>query len=178
MRSTVTIHIASWEIECCAPPPAVGHSTSWRLTFAPDPGGEPWPGRDEHAVRAAGAVVIVDDVVPAHWRGNLHGPAPASTRLWGGLHGTAHGGVVPDDVPLVTGRVERVRVVRCRYATTDVDGRSRLEAVRGSTTVTDVRESPRWFTWPSAGSDEPGETGVLVDVHIPAASVEARRPPS
>ena len=53
-----------------------------------------------------------------------------------------------------------------------------LEAVRGSTTVTDVRESPRWFTWPSAGSDEPGETGVLVDVHIPAASVEARRPPS
>ncbi|EME19527.1 DUF6578 domain-containing protein [Rhodococcus triatomae] len=37
----ITIRIASWEIECCAPPPQVGESSTWQLD-AEIRGGQLW----------------------------------------------------------------------------------------------------------------------------------------
>jgi hypothetical protein len=33
-RHLVEVFVADWEVECCAPPPVVGESTTWTLGFS------------------------------------------------------------------------------------------------------------------------------------------------
>jgi hypothetical protein len=146
MPSTVIeVAISDWEIECCAPPPMIGGLSSWRLTFIPD--GDELSREDIWTVthRADGGVRLDRDGFEAACSTYCRPAPPAGIHtLRGRLDGTAHGGIVPDDLPAVVGRVERIQMMSYEYER-DPDEPRMVRFVPESLRLRDVRESPRWF---------------------------------
>ncbi|OLT15823.1 hypothetical protein BJF78_15715 [Pseudonocardia sp. CNS-139] len=167
--TVVEVFVASWEIECCAPPPAVGEPTTWTLGFQPGHGEYADPDldreRDWLVEPRDGWTAVTDGPLVAWW--NDHAgpvPAPGRHRLRGLLVGSAHG-LGPQDVPATTGTVRRVRLVSQVYR----PGRDgTLLPVRGTVSMADRERSPRWFRIDriDSGTDVPQQTGVLLDVAV------------
>lgn len=154
--------ITAWEIECCAPPPVVGELTSWRLIFQPvalpDPQSldrvpgavstlqwlvEPWSvDGDRRALYRNGAAAYYHQSTAAGAADAMTAPPPGRHRLRGELFGSRHGGGDDDLFPVVSARVSRIQLISCELRQ---QGRS-ATPVPGSTTLTDVRQSPKWFT--------------------------------
>lgn len=157
--------ISSWEIECCAPPPVVGEFTTWRLIFepvaTPDPRSwdrvpgsvsalqwqvEPWStdGESTDGDRRA----LYRNGVAAFYRpldstaDLTNAPLLGRHLLRGEVSGTKHGGFVDDGFPTVTARVSRIQVISVEFR---VHGQNLTQAP-GSTRLTEVQQSPKWFT--------------------------------
>lgn len=179
----IEIVVESWEIECCAPPPVVGEQATWWALFVPS---TDHPFSAEHlwsVVPPQPAPRLHRDGVVAAWGGGHTAPAPppGEHRLRGHLSGAAH--VFPEDLPPVTGRVRRLRVLSHEFAA-DPGGTYALSPIPGSVAVRDVDASPRWFARPAprvgaqarsgqrflAGVPQPVryETGIVVDLHVEA----------
>jgi len=157
----VPIVIASWEIECCGPLPAVGQPTSWRLIFMPvhtpdmkslerDPGSvtelewqvELLPGG------AYGRALYRNDFAAYFYHsdwgaGGRSRPLPALGRqtLHGLIDGTRHGGAEYDSFGSMTATVSRIQVISWEHRLVE---RSQVR-VPSSAELRDVRQSPKWF---------------------------------
>jgi hypothetical protein len=161
----IEVFVSGWEIECCAPEPIVGERSTWRLDFVSAGGDYPNPELDRDRLwlvtrRADGLTLLNDGPVDALWAGhNGTPPKPGPAQLRGYLYGNAHG-PAPDDAPLTTGRIHRVRIAQEEFRLVEP---RRLEPVAGTLTLTDVRRSPKWFTGSEAGVHQ---TGVLLDLVV------------
>lgn len=169
-RFTVEFFVASWEIECCAPPPVVGEPMTWRLGFATEDGdATPTHERIWSVARHETWTALSDGPIVACWIGTDGSPPPAGIhRLRGALFGTRHGGSCPDDVPETTGTVQRVRLASEVFR---LDAGRTLRPIPGTLELADCRSSPRWF---DSGEHpiEPGfqdrmQTGVLIEATVP-----------
>lgn len=181
----IEVVVDSWEIECCAPPPVVGEQSSWRPLFIPS---------DDHPLAAerrwtvaphAPAARLYRAGVTAAW-GNVPvaPPEPGEHVLRGFVYGAAH--VFPEDLPPLTGRVRRVRVISEEFAADPAAGQT-LRPVPDSLRTREVDASPRSFALPDVQASPvttsvtatglrwsaaiPGtgrhETGVVVDLVVP-----------
>ncbi|MGH3549512.1 MAG: DUF6578 domain-containing protein [Pseudonocardiaceae bacterium] len=172
---SVEIFVSSWEIECCAPPPVVGHPSSWALIFFTDASED---NREFHrdscwrVVDNGSAPVLVNGTITAMWP-SFNGPAPAPgpARLRGYLSGTAHGGLIPPDFPTITGVVQRIRLAAQRFVLGETRVGRALQPAPGTLTLTDVPRSPRWFASPRPQTEDhpdnpPSQIGVLLDLTI------------
>ncbi len=160
-RTVVEVFVSGWEIECCAPPPVVGGTGTWRLDFIGAGDGDLDRDHTLLVARLPDRTELSDGPVTALWADH-NGPPPEPGRrtVRGFYYGNAHGPAHPD-APVTTGVVLRVRLVRQDYAL--VAPRS-LAPVPGTLTLTDVRRSPRRFAGgPGAGVHE---TGVLLDLDV------------
>jgi hypothetical protein len=170
-HTLIEVFVSGWEIECCAPPPVVGESTTWRLDFIP--AGSDYPAAEldrdrswQVSRRADGSTALQDGPVTALWSGHAATP-PGQGRatLRGHLYGNAHG-PAPDDAPVTTGTVRRVRVASQRFSRT---ADRTLLPVPGTVQLRDVQRGPRRFA-PHGGLDERDETrletGVLIDMAV------------
>jgi hypothetical protein len=161
----IEITVADWEIECCAPPPVVGGTTSWCLGFRPDDLAPEDVWTVTHVDRA---VLLERDGIVAAWAvADATPPPPGIHRLRGRLTGTRHGGLLPEDLPEVTGRVERIRLVSYEYVADPAEPRA-LTYVAESRALRDVRESPRWFNPGQPIGPGRMDTGLLLDVAVRA----------
>jgi hypothetical protein len=164
-RQVVEILISDWEIECCAPAPVLGATSSWRLEFIARPG--PLSREDLWTVshHDDGQVLLDRAGVEAAW--NHHAapaPSPGIHPLCGHLLGTVHG-IVPETLTPVSGRVQRIRIVSEEFTwQPGAEGRA-LDRVPATTGLRDVRASPRWFHHGPIG---PGivDVGVLIDLAL------------
>ena len=103
----MSVMVAGWEIECCAPQPAVGEIGRWRLDFVPAPEGGDSAQDDEHEWLAApwpdagsqSATCLSDGPMKMHWRHSAESPTPQRIRLRGRIFGTKHGGTDWDGFP-------------------------------------------------------------------------------
>lgn len=156
----IQIVIDDWEIECCAPPPVVGQPTRWRLGFVTSEG-TPSELRQHGRWTARraddGTTRLTRDGIEAFWVGPGEPPPPGEHDLRGHLSGTAHGGLMPEDVPVITGTVERVQVLSWEHW---LDDRT-VHRIPGTLRMREVRESPKWFTRPGTGR---ADTAVLVHI--------------
>ena len=182
---TVEVFVASWEIECCAPPPEVGALSTWVLEFI---SADQYPNPDldhENTWRAAPwppmpcppeMTRLSDGPIAACWsRSDID---VGAMRLRGRLSGTVH--VVPSGFPRTTGRVDRLRMVTQQYAF--VAAERCWTPVPGTMTFTDIPHSPRWFDHPAAPPVDGGtricQTGVLLDLAVSDAAEQDRRVPT
>jgi hypothetical protein len=187
----IQVVVDGWEIECCAPPPVVGHPSTWGLRFILA-GGDGRAGTSpfdrEHdwlATAYYGQAVAYDGQavklsrhgVAACWEpagGEAFRSGPI--RLRGHLSGTVHG-ILPDEFPKVTGVVLRIELITEREMLDEADGPRRLVKLPGSLRLTDVQASPRWFTRPApsvAGPEAATEchTGVLLTLAVTSPAPE------
>ena len=171
----ITVRIAAWEIECCAPPPRVGESAEWRLyftaagpehdlNFTTDWTASPFIARPSER----DGVNLRCGQITAFW-GDPPGPIDGPQRLTGQIHGTWHGGAVPDLYPVSTALVRRVRVIRHLVRQ---EGRV-IRPVIGSLKLTDVQMSPKRFNrgrgrgrGTAVGEPPWSEDGVLIDLAV------------
>ncbi len=163
----VRICVAEWEIACCAPEPVIGGPTTWALEFAAA-GAEPDPLLDEEHEWAVdpGGVLRRGAVTARAWGDDA--PAPGIVLLRGRLWGTVHR--TPVEIPPVTGRVERIRLLRRgRYRTA-----GGVE-VPGPATAQDVAEYEREDPAPGGVADGGDLFGLLLDVAVRPGSAP---PPS
>lgn len=169
MHHIVELFVASWEIECCAPPPAVGESTTWQLGFsAGDDGSAPAHERIWSVTRHETWTAMSDGPIVACWIDTgTPPPEPGIHRLRGTLHGSVHGGSRPDDAPRTTGTVQRVRVASEVFR---LDADRTLRPVPGTLELTECRRSPRSFSDGEhpieAGFQDRMQTGVLIEVAV------------
>ena len=170
----IQLHVDSWEIECCAPPPAVGERSSWTLGFLSAAGEWPRPEFEQESTwdveQRDGATVLVRGPVLAEWRDREGAPPPGRATLRGWLTGTVHG-TGTDRLAPVTGTVRRLRVVRETY---ELDPDQTLRPLPDTTTLIGVERSPSWFSseedLPTAvGERAAMETGLLIDLAVPLA---------
>lgn len=154
----LSVVIAAWEIECCAPPPIVGERTSWRLALnplaTPDvhsanqfPGSvtkllwqvEPWPATgDGRALYRNGVAAYF--YAPNDSEADQLSPGRQMVR--GVLFGTRHGGSVHDEFPTVSATVSRIQVISCEFR----EHERLATPIPDSTRLVDVQQSPKWFT--------------------------------
>jgi hypothetical protein len=170
-RVHVEVFVSSWEIECCAPPPAVGEEATWTLQFVSASGPYPFPELDTErswqVVQRGDTTCLIDGPVVAFWS-DFDGapPAPGPATMRGHVYGNAHG-PLPEAVPAVMGIVQRVRIASQAYAP---HGERELRAVPGTLMLADVERSPRWFSRgdrPLADRvDQAQQTGVLLDLAV------------
>lgn len=171
---TVEVFVASWEIECCAPPPEVGSLSTWTLEFvsadqypSPDLDHEsiwwatPWPPDTAPLV----ATQLSDGPVTACW--SRIDVEVGAVGLRGRLSGTVH--VVPGGFPRTTGRVNRLQAVTQQYIWVATEWC--WTPVPSTITLTDIQHSPRWFTdylpaSPVDGDTRVSQTGVLLDLAV------------
>lgn len=186
----VSVFVASWEIECCWPPPAVGESRDWVLGLvvgeAAVNGVRVWDG----VVEPLGAAESGEGPDPAvlhlgefdvFWRdcGGRRGPTQVSGRLFHDFYSSVSTIVAPS-----VGTVRGVRVEDRGFVV-------RADTAMGTAWYpTDepagyrpVDVSPKWFKRLGTGDSTPlrDETGVLVDVEITTGgrrvSVDSARGP-
>jgi hypothetical protein len=160
---TIEVSISDWEIECCAPPPVVGALSTWWLEFVV--GDDALAHEDTWTVTHQDRAVLLErNGIHAAWSDPVGPPPPGAHRLRGSLTGTVHGGTIPEGLPAVTGRVERIRLVSHEIARDPAEPRA-LHYVATSRSLRDVRESPRRFHLGPVG---PGrqDTGLVVDLAV------------
>lgn len=175
---SVEVFVADWEIECCAPPPAVGSPSTWTLLFI-DAGtshlpefdcdhawlASPWPAQTEQQPLAT---QLSGGPVRAQWTGTDQEPPTGAAQLRGHLYGTVHSWNTRAGFPRTTGVVDRIQLVTQTFIMID---EQRCEAIPSSTTLTDVQRSPRWFSDPgvSRGGNRPWteHVGVLLELAVP-----------
>jgi hypothetical protein len=172
------VFVVSWQIECCGQPLAVDQGVRWQLLFS-EAGrwhGEPEPYEHE--------VTLTGQAEPFVWE--LGEPDRANVRLrvgsavlyWsapevvagavtvtGAVQEDHHAGV-PEDFPVTSGTVRRIRV-ESRYFREDPP-RSRTWVYAGpSASYRDVSTSPTWFDDLIGDAvRRRSETGVLVDLEV------------
>ncbi|PZF84497.1 DUF6578 domain-containing protein [Jiangella anatolica] len=121
---TLPVLVEEWQFACCGDPFAVGDLVHWRLSVA----------EDDHSVPDA---LVTVDVVTGERVGSDHGREGALLTVQGGpfagvtAFGPAlpvggpvpltgrfahdHHGLLPDEVPLTSGRITRVREAVVEY---------------------------------------------------------------
>ena len=171
----LSVVIPSWEIECCAPPPVVGRTSSWTLIFEPvatpdrqslerTPGSvtelqwqvEPWA--DDATTRALYRNGFAAFYRPFHNTVDASTAPPLGRRVVRGVvFGTKHGGFVDDGFPNVSAPVGRIQVVSTEFRLQNRE----LVPVAGSTRLREVEQSPRWFAShpPRLVAVDPGPNG-------------------
>lgn len=178
----VIVSVASWEIECCAPPPVVGHMTTWSLSLFPvqeperhwlppavtalDWQVESWPTPDgPHRMLIRGGIVALmstpESTAPA---GVPELPDPGRRRIRGVLEASKHGGrgAVWDTFPHTTALVGSVRVITVTDWAVDEHGH-RSPTQRGYS-LTSCTRSPTSFTRQQGerGGPTAEQTGLLI----------------
>lgn len=180
----VIVSISSWEIECCAPPPAVGEMTSWSLQLFPTVESEPhwlppantslewqveaWPNLDgPHRMLSRGGIValLAAEQPDTPWvRRPFQLPDPGRRRVQGVLQAGRHGGrgQVWAAFPSTTALVGSVRVITVTGWEPDENG-NRCPAP-GAYFLTSCARSPVSFAHLGGSHDgSVGEqTGLLV----------------
>lgn len=171
----VSVFVASWEIECCWPPPAVGDSRDWVLSLvvgeAAVDGVRVWDG----VVEPLGAAESGEGLEPAvlhleefdvFWRdcGGRRGPTQVSGRLFHDFHSSVSTIVTPS-----VGTVRGVRVEDRGFVLgSDPAMGSAWYPTDEPAGYRPVDVSPKWFK--RLGTDDAtplrDETGVLADVEI------------
>jgi hypothetical protein len=192
-RETIRLLFYMWEIGCCVPPPAVGEDTFFTLSFHADPAGLQIPGLtgphtwtlqplpdESHGTTPTPAVLgggsgsplprpalVSRGGVYAYWK---HAPAIAGpVTVTGFLTGLRHGGILPDNLPITTGEVVRIQVVRRTFAETEP---RTLEPVPGSAQLRDIERSPRRFDSTVLNEANPHrvseEDALLIGLRVPS----------
>ncbi|MGH3501732.1 MAG: DUF6578 domain-containing protein [Nocardioidaceae bacterium] len=166
--TTVRVSYASWEIECCQPPPGVEDVVEWALL---------WHGGADEAASAALPWQATPWTLPDGEGGRGLVLRLGGVTAWydaatvlevpdpGWLSVEGHVGV-PEPVPSTRGVVRRVRVVRQTYQ--QIDSRT-WAAVSGRYVLRDVQRSPRWFACdlPSTVHGESvQDDGLLIDLEV------------
>jgi hypothetical protein len=164
----VHVHLSDWQIECCEPPPVVGGTVSWPLSFhVPDTGpvGAPRPWRAE---RRGDETFLVDGPVEAHWPlRNGPAPGPGAVEVTGMLVGDVHG-PHPEGTRPVTGTVRRVWVESQVYVLRDDDRVRGWVPVRDTEEYRRVERSPQWFHRTDGfGVPLRHDVGVLCELVVP-----------
>lgn len=194
-RTAITVVLEAWEIQCCAAPPVVGEETSFTLSFHTDRGGGDVPGLVRSYSWTVHPLRLAHDTDPAASRLDssatrmVTGPAVVSwagvSAYWpqapvgagavtadGYLVGNRHGGVVPQDVPTVTGEVTRVQVLRRVLVETEP---RRLQPVPGSIRLRDVQRGPRRFEREVVPGAVPHrvieEDALVIDLRVPGTAI-------
>ena len=175
----LVVFVASWRIECCGEPPALGDGVAWSLVFTER--------ADAHANAppSDGLVRIEATARPlGAWPGATLGrfatylDGPSFTFCWEASRAVAgavalagfvredHHGAAPEDAPLTCGVVREIWVEERRF----------VEAPPGSRTWRLAPEPPRYraaATSPKrfrdlgpAGEGHAAETGVLVTLDV------------
>ena len=190
-RDTIRLIFDTWEIGCCVPPPAVGDETFFTLSFHADPTGRQIPGLarphtwtlhplpDEpsdatstRAVPGGGTgsplprpALVSRGGVRAYWQDAP--PVAGPLTVTGFLAGLRHGGILPGDLPVTTGEVVRIQVLRRTFAETEPQV---LEPVPGSAQLRDIQRSPRWFDRTVLNEANPhrvsDEDALLIDLRV------------
>lgn len=153
--------IPAMEIECCSPPPTVGETTTWRLSFDPVAMPDPeaadrvpgsvceqlwqigaWPADDDRRALFRNGVTAYDQTADSGRAQPTATPLPGQHLLRGVLFGTRHGGSDYDLLPTVSATVTRIQVISW-----EMRQQERVAApVPGTTRLVDVQRSPKWFS--------------------------------
>lgn len=121
--------------------------------------------------RDAGAE-LTDGPVTAFWPSHEGLPTrPGRLSRSGYLSGTVHGGSVPDEIPTVSGIVQRIRVLSQRFVLRDDTRQPSLERVPRTLVLTDVSRAPRWFNRPEFPREDHADNAqnqfaVLLDLAV------------
>jgi hypothetical protein len=161
------VFVASWQIECCWEPPAVGDVIAWHLAFVEE-SDQPEPARRGRVQLDVTASLFGDQGEPLEGRWALQLDAPLMSLYWmaprravgpqrlvGYLHEDHHA-EVPETLPATFGIVRRIQV-------------EERTIVPGSAppVYRDVSVSPKWFRGgPFAGDQRSSETGVVVEIQL------------
>jgi len=170
------VFVSSWQMECCGTPFKLGEHLQWRLRFVE--AGRSDSGPVEHHVeltahaepfsRDLGEVGRTDTRLTAgaavlYW--SAAGAVAGAVILTGGVHEDHHAGV-PEDFPVTTGMVRRIRVETRDYREDPAQSRTWVKA-HSRATYRDVSMSPTWFAdVPGDAGQTRAETGVLVDLEV------------
>jgi len=168
------VFLASWEIECCQPPPGVDDTVAWRLRWVDRPTGPglvtlPWQKTvlPPAAPGAARGLYLHHDGLNAWWPD----AAPDAVAATGWLVVAAHG-PMPEELPPTVGLVVGVRVVEQTYRR---ESPRSYKPAADDFTLRAVQRSPMWFDrgrMPIPPSTKPGpesfraESGVLVSLLV------------
>jgi len=170
------VFVSSWQMECCGTPFKLGEQAQWRLLFvdAGRSGSEPvehhgeltahaelfsWdlgePGRTDIRLTAGAAIL--------YW--SAADAIAGMVTLTGGVHEDHHADV-PEDFPITTGVVRRIRVETRDYREDPPGSRGWVYA-NSIATYRDVSVSPKWFAdVPGEAGRTRAETGVLVELEV------------
>lgn len=163
--TVIRVAVDALDIEdAVSPPPEVGSSTTWLLTFrfsdaaeaAVFPGDPIWV-RNLHAFRSGG--------VTAYTVNPPGDPQDDTTLLTGSFWGTMLGGSVPDNLPTTTG------IVIGLHLRSEIFRESRAREwvpVQGSETFRRVSKSPKWFHRGEmiSGADYFAESGLVIEMAV------------
>jgi hypothetical protein len=161
------VFVASWQIECCWEPPAVGDLIAWHLAFVEE-SDQPEPALRGLMQLDVTASLFGDQDEPFEGRWALQLDAPLMSVSWmapryavglqrlsGYLHEDHHAEVA-ETLPATHGIVHRIQVEECT-----------LPPSSAPPVYRDVRVSPKWFRrGPLAGGKRSSETGVLVEIDV------------
>lgn len=171
------VFIASWQIECCWEPPAIGDLLAWHLVFTEQPDADAPPGR--------GLVQLELSARPIAWEGGTQGrhavrlDGPGLSLYWEAPHAALgrvqlagyvhedHHGQVPETLPHVSGIVRAIDVEERHYVEVPPGSRSWRYASTPPPSYRPVTTSPKWFRslQPERGG-RAAETGILTTVEI------------
>jgi hypothetical protein len=172
------VFVASWQIECCGEPFALDEMVRWRLLFSE---AGRWHGEPhEHEVTLTGHgepfvwelgeqdrtdVRLRVGPVVLYW--STPEVVAGAVSVTGAVQEDHHAGI-PEDFPVTTGRVRRIRVESRDFR--EDPPRSRVWVYAGpSASYREVSTSPTWFDDLTVTGDavrRRSETGVLVDLEV------------
>jgi hypothetical protein len=171
----IPVFVASWQIECCWEPPALGDLIAWHLAFVEE---------SEQVDFRRGLVQLevtassFDTPEPFEGRWALQLDAPLLSLYWmaarravglqrlTGLIHEDHHAEVPETLPATYGIVRRIQVEECTFVSSASDATTWVPA-SVAPTYRDVKVSPKWFRHGSlTGAETRSETGVLVEIDV------------
>ena len=168
--------VASWQIECCWEPLAVGDDVAWNVVFTEQGDADAPPPDGLVRIEAtARPVVASPEATLGRFATYLDGPgfafyraAPAAVAGAVALAGFVredHHGAAPEDAPLTSGVVREIQVEERRFVEAPPGSRVWRAAPQPPPRYRSVATSPKWFRNPEpAGEGHAAETGVLVTV--------------
>jgi hypothetical protein len=174
------VFVASWQIECCWEPPAIGDVIAWHLAFVEAADHGDATGRGLVQLDVTGSLFgPQDEPFEGRWAVQLDAPlmslywmasrrAVGPQRLAGFLHEDHHA-EVPETLPATFGIVRRIEVEERIYVPSKPEPRSRIPIAEPAV-YREVQVSPKWFgRRPLTDAAVVVETGVLVEIELAAA---------
>lgn len=170
----VVVSVEDWQFQCCGDDFAIGDTVSWRLVG----GDDDWVATTlgDHAPPPVGRLPVIGQLAGDMGAGTVVGigdlrvfladrgqePAVEQADRWVGQLSEDHHVVgAPEDLPLTTAVVSRIRLVRVGYHDDPVQ--QAQVPTPGTATTEDVDPAPRWPEERVAGRRF---IGFLVDLDV------------